>query len=72
MPKIILERFKCIGCGSCCNVCGEFFEMSEDGKSHLKESKLDTKKNIEEREINEVGCVKEAAERCPMGCIHIK
>lgn len=72
MAKIILERFKCIGCGSCCNVCGKFFEMAEDGKSHLKESKLNPETEIEEREVKNSECAKEAAEVCPVNCIHIR
>ncbi len=38
MPKIKLDREKCIGCGSCQAVCLKFFEMADDGKSHIKGS----------------------------------
>jgi len=69
--KIKLERSKCIGCGSCAAVCDKFFEMAEDGLSHLKNSKKDERGN-EELEIAEVGCAKEAAEICPVQIIHVE
>jgi len=69
--KIILEREKCIGCGSCVSVCPKFFEMGEDGKSHLKKSEYNGKKEIEELEVKEPGCVAEAAELCPAECIKV-
>ncbi|KKT26765.1 MAG: hypothetical protein UW11_C0006G0031 [Parcubacteria group bacterium GW2011_GWA2_43_9b] len=28
--KIIIERQKCIGCGSCVAVCDKYFEMADD------------------------------------------
>ena len=70
--KIILEREKCIGCGTCASICPKFFEMGEDGKSHLKNSSLNDKKEIEESEVKNTGCAKEAKENCPVKCIHIK
>lgn len=68
--KIILERNKCIGCGSCAAVCDKFFELADDGLSHLKDSKKDDSGN-EELEIVDVGCAKEAAEICPVQIIKI-
>lgn len=50
----------CIGCGACVAVCSNW-EMGSDGKSHPKQTSL-----------AEVGCNKEAADVCPVGCIHIK
>lgn len=68
--RIILERPKCIGCGSCVAVCEKFFEMAEDGLSHLKDSKKDEQGN-EELEVSEADCAKEAAEICPVQIIKI-
>jgi len=68
--KIILERPKCIGCGSCAAVCDKFFEMTEDGLSHLKNSIKDDD-GIERLEIAEVGCIKEASEICPVQIIKV-
>lgn len=69
--KIILEKSKCIGCGSCVSLCGSFFEIGEDGKPYLKNSKTNSKDGNEELEIKEASCAKEAAEVCPAECIKI-
>ena len=71
MAKIIHEKSKCIGCGSCVALCPEFFEMDEGGKAHLKDSKLNSKTEIEELEISKEGCEKEAVDVCPVKCIKI-
>ena len=69
--KIIHEKSKCIGCGSCVSVCEKFFEMNEDGKAHLKNSKIDKNTEQEEIEISNINCAKEAIDVCPVECIHI-
>jgi len=70
--KIIHEREICIGCGACAAVCSDFWEIGEDGKSDLKGSKYAGKN--QERVIDEkdLKCNKEAAETCPVNCIHIE
>jgi len=70
MPKIILDKSKCIGCGACQAVCPKYFELGQDGKSKLKKGKSNSDK--EELEIDKVDCVQEAAESCPTQCISIK
>lgn len=62
MIKIKINQKKCVGCGSCCVICPDIFEI-KNGKSKLK------KKNIEEKQID---CAKEAAESCPMQAIEIE
>lgn len=69
MAKIILKRTECIGCGACVASCEDFFEMADDGLSHLKETKQD---EVEEREVSELKCAKEAAEVCPVDIIEVK
>ena len=66
--KIILEKSKCIGCGTCQALCPKYFEL-KDGKAHLKDSKNSEEK--EEIETNEIDCAKEAVDACPVQCIHI-
>ena len=71
MSKIILEREKCIGCGSCNVVCPKYFELADDGKAHIKDSVKDEKTNKEELEVVKIECAESAAEACPVECIQI-
>jgi ferredoxin len=68
--KIVQERKKCIGCGSCAAVCPKFFDMAEDGLADLKNAK----KNGEnfELETPDAGCINEAADICPVQIIKIE
>ncbi|UCD04015.1 MAG: ferredoxin [Candidatus Woesearchaeota archaeon] len=59
--KIIMDREKCIGCGSCVAVCPVNWEIKDDGKSKPKKT-----------ELNEVGCNEKAAQVCPVQCIKIE
>ena len=58
MAKV--DKNKCIGCGLCTEICGEVFEMSDDGKAEVKAG-ADLKKNAK--------CIKEAIKRCPVKAI---
>lgn len=69
--KIIQEREKCIGCGSCVAVCSKYWKMAEDGKSKLLGSKKNSKGNYE-IEIENPECNQEAVDSCPVQCIVIK
>ena len=71
MAKIILGREKCIGCGSCQIICPKYFELADDGKSHIKDSVKDEKTNNEELEVVKLECAESAAEACPVECIKI-
>ena len=70
MTKIVQERKKCIGCGSCVALCPKFWEMDEDGKSNLKEARQNSEGNYE-METKEAGCNQEAADSCPVQIIHV-
>lgn len=70
--KIIHQIEKCIGCGSCVAICPQSWEMGDDGKAHLLDSKINKKTNSQELEVKEVGCNQEAVEICPVECIKIK
>ncbi len=67
--KIVLERSKCIGCGSCVAVCDKYFEMGEDNLSKIKGGRM-VDENME-LEIDEVGCAKDAVDICPVQIIKI-
>ena len=68
--KIILERSKCIGCGSCVAVCDRYFEMGDDNLSKIKGGKM-VNGNME-LEIDEVACAKDAQEICPVQIIKLE
>ena len=59
MVKIDFDKETCIGCGACTAVCPDNWEMDGD-----KAKCLDTNPK-------EVGCNKDAAETCPVNCIHV-
>lgn len=67
---IIHDRPICIGCGACAAVCPEYWEMSQDGKSDLKGGKKEGE--MQKLEVKEVGCNQDAAQSCPVNCIHIE
>lgn len=67
--KIILDKEKCIGCGSCAAVCPDHFEMGSDGKAHLKDSSVKSGEEI--KEIKEEDCSGQARDICPVNVIKI-
>ncbi len=70
MPKIIHQRKKCIGCGACVAVCPKFFKIDEKNSlARLKNSKKVS--NNFELEVEDIDCIKEAAEMCPLKIITI-
>jgi len=56
--KIIVDKEKCIGCGTCVALAPEIFEMDKNGKSSVKKSP----------EINEES-LKLAIDSCPVQAI---
>ena len=70
--KIIFEHDKCIDCGTCSAICPKHWKMGEDGKARLLDSKLNSETGNYEKEIKDADCNQEAADSCPVRCIHIK
>lgn len=68
--KIIHDRGACIGCGACVAVCSAYWEMADDGKSTLRKAKENGGKFV--LELKEAACNKDAAQSCPVNCIHIE
>ena len=68
--KIIHQRSKCIGCGSCVAVCEKFFEMADDGLASLKGA-AQVGENFE-LETEDAGCAKDAEDVCPVQIIKIE
>ena len=76
--RIIHDRDICIGCSACASVCPKYWIMEQDGKSSIVGH---TKTGRGEEEI--LGTTEqpltidfegnfEAADVCPVNCIHIK
>ena len=70
--KIVHERERCVGCGSCAVLCPKYWKMAEDGKTHLLNSKFDPGKKEWLLEVKTAGCNQEAADVCPVQCIRIE
>ncbi len=71
MPKVIIEQEQCIGCGTCENLCSEYFKLGDGMKARLIKGKKNGAKY--ELEITKVEpCIKDAIKNCPVECIHIK
>ena len=74
MPiKIIHQRWKCIGCGSCVAV-DDRWEMADDNFADLKGAKHTkvAEGTLEELEVDNVDKSQEAADICPVECIRVK
>ena len=69
--KIIHDRQKCIGCGSCVALCPKYWEMETDGKATLRGSKK-ADGGVYELMIQKPDCNQEAADVCPVQIISIK
>ena len=75
--KIIHDRDICIGCGACASVCPKYWEMKEDGKSSIIGGKRtgngeeENLGNNSEPLTEDFDPNNEAAESCPVNCIHI-
>lgn len=50
-----VDREKCIGCGTCAAICPEGFELDDEGKAKVKNSKAK--------------CIDEAISSCPVEAI---
>ncbi len=72
MPKIILEREKCIGDGSCQALCPKYFKLIEDGKARLEGSTTNPKTGNDELLVVKPDCAVSAADACPAQCIHVE
>ncbi|WP_300380018.1 ferredoxin [Clostridium sp.] len=61
--KASVDQETCIGCGLCPSICGDVFEMNDDGKAYAKQS--DVPGNLE-------ADAKEAEESCPVDAIKVE
>jgi len=59
MPKIKVDKKKCIGCGSCASICDNF--VMQDGKAKVVKAS-----------VVEITCEKQAEKSCPVGAIKVE
>lgn len=73
MFKIVHERWKCIGCGSCIAVDPTRWAYADDNIVDLKDSTHTTTDAgvKEEKNVADVLGSKDAEELCPVNCIHV-
>ena len=57
--KVVIDHETCIGCGACVATCEASFEMDGD------------KAKVKTPTVEDGTGVKEAAEGCPVDCIHV-
>ncbi len=69
--KIIQNRDECIGCSACVAVAPKSWEMKDDNKAFLKGSKKNPNE-IYTLETDDLEKNLDAAESCPVNCIHIE
>jgi len=72
MPKIILYRDKCIGCGACCEMQADVWRMSKkDGKAVLLGSVQKGKTHVLDVNVVVATLSAKIAEACPVKIIKI-
>lgn len=75
--RLIHDRDICISCSACASICPKYWEMEDDGKASIightrtgngEEEVLGTKEKPLTEDFEEN---MEAAECCPVNCIHV-
>jgi len=66
---VVVERDKCTSCGTCEDMCPELFELDSESLAHIKGSKR--VENNDELPLDNEECSLDAAESCPVMCIHV-
>ncbi len=57
MAKVTVDVDACIGCGVCESLCGEVFQMNDEGKADVLIAETDAP------------CAEDAANSCPVNAI---
>lgn len=67
--KVVLEREECIACEGCVGACPDSFQMADDGWAQM--SGATRVGSNDELETDDLACINDAAEACPVNIIHI-
>ena len=71
--KIIHLKKECISCGACAAINPDFWEMDEEGLSHLKGSKwVNDHEELEITSHEDAASNQEAADVCPVQIIKLE
>jgi len=60
--KPVVDEDLCIGCGACEDLCPDVFRLEDDGLAHV------INENVEPEMY---GCVRDAADACPVSAISV-
>lgn len=66
MEKVKVNEGACIGCGACCAIASEIFEINDEGFAEAKDNNMET---MNEETKNDV---MDALEGCPTSAIEIE
>jgi len=69
--KVVHERDKCISCGACVATDEKHWKMNDDMKADLIGAEKEGDNFVLEVGESEKAACMEAAETCPVNCIHI-
>jgi len=61
--KITLDKEECIGCGACTVIAPNLFKLEDEGKCIIIKPEINNKDH---------DLAVEAAESCPVECIHVE
>jgi ferredoxin len=71
--KVRIDRDECIACASCWEICPEVFaEGPDDWLSEIVEQYREDGDVAQGEVPDDLDCVQEAADDCPVGIIHIE
>lgn len=70
--KVIHERDICIGCCACESIAPKFWKMNSDTKADLVGAKKEDGKEVYVLETDAITENIEAAQSCPVECIHVE
>ncbi|MBU1199414.1 MAG: ferredoxin [Nanoarchaeota archaeon] len=62
--KVEIDAEQCTGCGACTACCPDSFDMKDDDSGMPKAV-------VKTPDVDEISAIKDAAEVCPVACIHI-